>query len=111
MLNIKEIEKEESLVFYAEVTEYIKKMLGDVVESAQVYLGERIELEKLSEETQQKVRKQVKEIADNIEGYFMEQKELEISNFDSWLEIIFVNGKKLKIEGSGNEYTYLSEIK
>lgn len=111
MLSIKEIEKEESLVFYAEVTEYIKKMLGDVVESAQVYLGERIELEKLSEETQQKVRKQVKEIADNIEGYFMEQKELEISNFDSWLEIIFVNGKKLKIEGSGNEYTYLSEIK
>ena len=111
MLNIKEIEKEESTIFYAEVTEYIKKMLGDVVESAQVYLGERIELEKLSEETQQKVRKQVKEIVDNIEGYFMEQKELEISNFDSWLEIIFVNGKKLKIEGSGNEYTYLSEIK
>ena len=111
MLNIKEIEKEESTIFYAEVTEYIKKMLGDVVESAQVYLGERIEFEKLSEETQQKVRKQVKEIADNIEGYFMEQKELEISNFDSWLEIIFVNGKKLKIEGSGNEYTYLSEIK
>ena len=111
MLNIKEIEKEESTIFYAEVTEYIKKMLGDVVESAQVYLGERIEFEKLSEETQQKVRKQVKEIVDNIEGYFMEQKELEISNFDSWLEIIFVNGKKLKIEGSGNEYTYLSEIK
>lgn len=111
MLNIKEIEKEESTIFYADVTDYVKRIIGDVVETAQVYLGERIQLEKLSKETQQKVRKQVKEIADNIEGYFMEQKELEISNFDSWLEIIFVNGKKLKIEGSGNEYTYLSEMK
>lgn len=111
MLKIKEIEKEESIVFYADVTEHVKKMLGDVVESAQVYLGERVALEKLSEETQKKVRKIVKEIADNVEVYFMEQKELEISNFDSWLEIEFVNGKKVKIEGSGNEYTYLKEIK
>lgn len=111
MLKIKEIEKDESLVFYADVTEYVEKMLGDVVESAQVYLGERVDFEKLSEETQKKVRKIVKEIADNVEVYFMEQKELEISNFDSWFEIVFVNGKKLKIEGSGNEYTYLSEIK
>lgn len=111
MLKIKEIEKDESLVFYADVTEHVKKMFGDIVESAQVYLGERVNLEKLSDETQQKVRKIVKEIADNIEAHFMEQKELEISNFDSWLEIKFVNGKKLKIEGSGNEYTYLKEIK
>ena len=112
MLNIKEIEKDESLVFYADVTKYVQKLLGeDLVVSAQVFLGERVELEKLSEETQKKVRKIIKELADNIEVYFMEQQELEISNFDSWVEIVFINGKKLKIEGSGNEYTYLSKIK
>lgn len=112
MLNVREIEKEESLVFYADVTKYVQNLLGeDLVVSAQVFLGERVALEKLSEETQKKVRKIVKEIADNVEVYFMEQKELEISNFDSWLEIEFVNGKKVKIEGSGNEYTYLKEIK
>ena len=112
MLNIKEIEKDESLVFYADVTKYVQKLLGeDLVKSAQVFLGERVELEKLSQETQDKVRKIVREIADKVEKYFEEKKELEISNFDSWLEITFVNGKKIKIEGTGNEYTYLTEVK
>lgn len=112
MLNIKEIEKDESLIFYADVTKYVQKILGeDIVVSAQVFLGERVELEKLSQDTQDKVRKIVKEIADKVEKYFEEKAELEISNFDSWLEIVFVNGKKIKIEGTGNEYTYLTEVK
>ena len=112
MLNIREIEKDESLVFYADVTKYVQKLLGeDLVESAQVFLGERVELEKLSKETQDKVRKIVREIADKVEKYFKEKSELEVSNFDSWLEITFVNGKTLKIEGTGNEYTYLTEVK
>ena len=46
---IKEIEKEKSTMFYADVTDFVKKMLGDVVETAQVYLGERVDLEKLSD--------------------------------------------------------------
>ena len=87
-------EKDESLVFYADVTKYVQNLLGkDLVVSAQVFLGERVELEKLSKETQDKVRKIVREIADKVEKYFKEKSELEVSNFDSWLEITFVNGK------------------
>lgn len=112
MLKINEIQKEESLVFYADVTEYVQGTLGsDIVKSAQVFLGERVNLEKLSKETQDKVRRIVREIANNVETYFDKNKELQISNFDSWLEITFVNGRTLKIEGSGNEYTYLNEVK
>lgn len=103
---IQEIKNGENQEFFVDVTDYAQKILGEIVKSAQVFVGYRDEFDSLSEKKKKRIREKAQKMADNIEKHFESKNEIEIPGTGGYLKITFCNEKEMFLVSSGDDYNY-----
>ena len=104
-----EVGNQGSRLFYYDVTEYIKDVMGsDVVREAELYIGYFEKFDKMKPHKQEEVRKQMYEKAKYIDENFEKNKENESYECFS-LYVVFKNGKEFSFNSMGSYWHLTTE--
>lgn len=97
-----------SRLFYYDVTDYIKDIMGtEIVKEAELYIGYFEKFDKMKPHKQEEVREQMVEKAKSIDEYFAKHKEIESYECYS-LYVTLKNGKEFSFNSIGS-YWHLSK--
>lgn len=97
-----------SRLFYYDVTDYLKEIMGnDIVSEAELYIGYFEKFDKMKPHKQEDIRNQMVEKAKYIDENFEKNKEIESYECFS-LFVVFKNGKEFSFNSMGS-YWHLTK--